>query len=314
MKSKILISFVFVVTFLFLGVTVAYAQVLQGGDSKMVQGKKQTKKLQPAQVTYYSPMVINSTLTVNKVAYFPSGIHIGKTTGEGGVTFINGTIVNASAGDKPVRIGDDLRVDGRILRYNKGKIAPVQIRSGLYIQGDVYGYNDLITFDDTVKIKSGRKLTLSGVTIEGLSVNNSQIANDAVTTEKIKAGTIVGSDISSSADLNVKDIELSGNAKQSYDKYGLVKAVAYVNSTGGVLRSWNPGSQESISVTHTAGSGLYQLNFHWDVSGRYFQTTPVATTILTNAQANFNSNSQIIDVYTFVSGSAAESGFIITIY
>ncbi|MEW6408302.1 MAG: hypothetical protein AB1465_06475 [Patescibacteria group bacterium] len=304
MKNKIIIFVIIIFGSFFCRETIG-AITLQGNSLKQLSGYQ----IQPANVTYYSPMVIDSTLTVNKPGYFPSGVHVGQTGGEGGVTYFNGTILNASAGNKPVTISDDLRVDGKIIRYNKEKLAPVQIKSGLFLQGDIYGYKDLITFDDNVKIKTGKKLTITGVTIEGLSVSTSQIANDAMTSAKIKDGTIVGSDISSSAELNVKKIELSDNATQTYSKNGIIKAVAYISSTGGVTRSWNPASQESISVTHTEGSTTYQLNFHWDVSGRYFQVTPVSTNSAITATANFNANSQIIDVYT-----SAENAFIITIY
>lgn len=290
-------------------------KVLQASDLQPAASKKaKSSFVMPASVTYYSPTVIENTLTVNKTAYFPVGMHVGKTTGEGGVIFLNGTISNASAGNEPVTIGDDLRIEGRLYRKTGGRLAPVQIRSGLFIQGNVYGHKDLITFDDQVKIKSGRKLTLTGVTIEGLSVSNSQIAADAITTDKIKDGTIIGSDVSSSTDINIVNLELTGNATQTTSKYGIVKAAAYVNSSGGVIRSWSTGSQEAISITHTPGSGLYQLNFHWDVSSRYFQVSPVNTSNI-NVTANFNSNSQIIDVYTWTSGGAAtDSGFIITLY
>jgi hypothetical protein len=311
MKNKILFIFVLTSAFFFAKSTDAKEIQIQGSSTKQLSGYQ----IQPANVTYYSPMVVDSTLTVNKPGYFPSGVHVGKTGGEGGVTFFNGTILNASAGDKPVTIGDDLRVDGKIIRYNNGQLAPVQIKSGLFLQGDVYGYKDLITFDDSVKINSGRSLTLSGVTIEGLSVSTSQIADNAVTSAKIKNGTITGNDISSSADLNFNDLGLSGDANQTYNKSGLVKALAYINSAGGAVRSWNSGSQEAISITHTAGSGLYRLNFHWDVSGRYFQVSPVNTGNI-NVSANFNSNSQIIDVYTWDSdaGTATDSAFMITVY
>jgi len=313
MKNKILLSILFIANFLFLGFPVfAKSLQLQGGDFRTIQGQV----LQPAQTTYYSPIVVDSTLTVNKAGYFPSGIHVGKTSGEGGVTYFNGTIVNASAGDKPVTIADDLRVDGKIIRYNKGELAPVQIKSGLFLQGSIYGYKDLITFDDNVKINPKKKLVVKDVTIEGLSINNSQIANDAITTEKIKDGTIVGSDISSSADLDISNLGLSGNASQSYDKSGLIKAIAYVNSSGGIVRSWNPLSQEAISLAeeHTSDSGIYKLNFHWNVSGRYFQVTPVNDRNI-NITAKFGGTSHLINIYTWGSdGAATDSGFMITVY
>jgi len=68
------------------------------------------ENLQPAQTITY-----NEDLTVNATGRFDSA-YIGKTTGEGGVTFFNGTMINASAGDIPLTMGDDLRVDGMIWR------------------------------------------------------------------------------------------------------------------------------------------------------------------------------------------------------
>lgn len=79
--------------------------------------------LQPTStITYSEPVTISETLTVAKPGYFRQGVHIGSTEADvGGVTYFNGTIVNAaldSSGDDtiPVTFGDDVRVDGRLYR------------------------------------------------------------------------------------------------------------------------------------------------------------------------------------------------------
>jgi len=76
-----------------------------------------TENLQPASSAGKPAQTItyNEDLTVNGTGRFDS-IYIGSTTGEGGVTFFNGTMINASEGDVPLTIGDDLRVDGMIWR------------------------------------------------------------------------------------------------------------------------------------------------------------------------------------------------------
>lgn len=79
--------------------------------------------LQPAATVEYSePVSMQSTLTVAKPGYFTQGIHIGSAeAGAGGVTYFNGTIVNASVNEDdedviPVTFGDDVRIDGRVWR------------------------------------------------------------------------------------------------------------------------------------------------------------------------------------------------------
>ena len=83
--------------------------------------------LQPAStITYNEAVKINSTLTVSKAGYFTEGVHIGSTAaGVGGVTYFNGTIVNASVDSSggntiPVTFGDDVRIDGQIYRTEVG--------------------------------------------------------------------------------------------------------------------------------------------------------------------------------------------------
>jgi len=94
--------------------------------------------LQPAAtISYNEPLVINSTLRVTGPAYFPAGVHIGQQ-GTGGVTYFNGTIVNATTTkgiDNPVTIGDKLRVDDLIYRIEQGGSNPIKFADNLNLQG-----------------------------------------------------------------------------------------------------------------------------------------------------------------------------------
>jgi len=90
--------------------------------------------LQPANtITYNEAVEINSTLTVANPGYFTEGVHIGSTVAdEGGVTYFNGTIVNAAIdadGEDtiPVTFGDDVRIDGEIYRTEVGGDNPLKI-------------------------------------------------------------------------------------------------------------------------------------------------------------------------------------------
>ncbi|MFH2105055.1 MAG: hypothetical protein ABII72_02345 [Parcubacteria group bacterium] len=93
-----------------------------------------TETLQPASTIAYSePVTISETLTVAKPGYFRQGVHIGSTEADvGGVTYFNGTIVNAaldSSGDStiPVTFGDDVRIDGEIYRTETGGDSPLKL-------------------------------------------------------------------------------------------------------------------------------------------------------------------------------------------
>lgn len=61
-------------------------------------------------------------------------IIIGKTDGSGGVTQFNGTMINNTP-EKPITMGDDLRVDGRIWRGSPNDSQSVQIEDGLHVSG-----------------------------------------------------------------------------------------------------------------------------------------------------------------------------------
>ena len=69
---------------------------------------------------YSSYIQLDTALHSSETMHLPD-VHIGGTDGTtGGVTFFNGTIINASKGNFPVTFGDDVRIDGMIWRDQKG--------------------------------------------------------------------------------------------------------------------------------------------------------------------------------------------------
>ena len=99
--------------------------------------------LQPAEnATYNERIRVNSAISVARSSYFYGGVHIGETGGNGGVTFINGSIINASNGTVPVTFGDDVRIDGSLWRgpnVGPGDGLPVNVRDDLRVDGAIWG-------------------------------------------------------------------------------------------------------------------------------------------------------------------------------
>lgn len=84
--------------------------------------------------------------------WFQKGIQIGGVNG--GVTRFDGTIVNSNA-NKPVTVGDDLRVDGKIWRGTYGDSKPVWINDGLRVEGSItQGRRDNGLAKATINVKS----------------------------------------------------------------------------------------------------------------------------------------------------------------
>lgn len=80
----------------------------------------------------------NNTFT-SVVNWFTKGVKIGQQ-GHGGVTFFNGTIVNDTTTDgvqNPVTFGDDVRIDGKLMRgpwYNE---QPIWVADDIQIDGNI---------------------------------------------------------------------------------------------------------------------------------------------------------------------------------
>jgi len=68
-------------------------------------------------------------------------------------------------------------------------------------------------------------------------------------------------------------IGIEGNATQNRDKGGWVKAMAYINGDGTVLRSYNPFSTTSATRGGLRISGDYIVNFGFQVSDRFWSAT-----------------------------------------
>ncbi len=123
--------------FLFLFGVFAVVGSVSAADADLVQ---------PAEVAVFNEEVqVNGTLQVAEPGYFPS-VHIGSTeAGVGGVTYFNGTIINASVDDEgedniPVTFGDDVRIDGTIWRGPESGTdddMPVRIMDNVYVEGDL---------------------------------------------------------------------------------------------------------------------------------------------------------------------------------
>lgn len=90
---------------------------------------------------------------VGKVNQFPS-IKVGKQ-GVGGVTFFNGTIINATTGSNgngvPVTFGDDVRIDGALWRGENsgtGDSQPLKIDDNVEVSGGINTSGDVNIMGD----------------------------------------------------------------------------------------------------------------------------------------------------------------------
>lgn len=141
---------------------------------------------------------------VNNV--FEKGIRVGKTgTGAGGVAFLNGTIINDSVGsngqNKPVTIGDNLRIDGNISRGSAGgdpiKVDDtiIPVRTNLYSIGSANNRFKNGFFSDTI---AANILTISSIGSSGV-ITTDNLSAGAVTGDIIASGTILTGNVASSA-------------------------------------------------------------------------------------------------------------------
>jgi hypothetical protein len=113
-----------------------------------------------------------------------------------------------------------------------------------------------------------------------------------------------------------------GNARQSLDKGGFVKAMLYVKN-GGIVRCFNGinnTSTDGCGFVVTRNEGLYRINFGFPVSDRFvsltteFRTAPNGA--LTNPTAHYRFfDSTTVEIVTFCqSCGAAPDDFMIILY
>jgi len=109
--------------------------------------------------------------------------------GTGGVTFFNGTIINSTTGtggaDLPVTFGDNVRIDGRVYR------------------GATAGTSDSQPFIVNDNMQVVGSLTVGSLSGSGI-VSSDNLADDSVTTAKIKNGTIAAADLANGAVTSTK--------------------------------------------------------------------------------------------------------------
>ncbi|NQV12721.1 MAG: hypothetical protein HQ530_00260 [Parcubacteria group bacterium] len=200
--------------------------------------------LQPASIIAYTePVTISETLTVAKPGYFRQGVHIGSTEADvGGVTYFNGTIVNAaldSSGDStiPVTFGDDVRIDGEIFRTEVGGDNPVKLADTIIpAANNTY---DLGTSSN--KWKDGYfagTVTAGGLSGSGI-VSTSNIASGAVTQTAESSGnfTATQSTIKTGASYDVADtVTITTGASTLFCMYSnLVSSDAFFQTTNMAL-------------------------------------------------------------------------------
>ena len=222
--------------------------------------------IQPASAITY-----NEELIVNATGRFDS-IYIGKQ-GVGGVTFFNGTIVNATTTDgagNPVTFGDDVRIDGEIWRIEKGGDHPLKISDhviptmddinnfgtadhrwkDMYYSGTLQGAAASFSGDVTVKNLTASETT----TTKNLSVNSTANINT------LKVGGGYGK--------SGVTIDSSGNVKMD----GKLTVKGAIDPTDITYSGTLSGNKASFSGDVTANSYSYgsSQTRYWSITGAEF--------------------------------------------
>lgn len=250
-------------------------------------------EVQPAEtISYQEPFNVNSSLSATLSSYFFQGTHVGSLDGTGGVLFANGTIINVSRtakdnGPIPVTLGDDMRVDGEIWR------------------GTAKGTSDNMP----LKISDTMVPTMDDINDLGDPGRRWQ--------DLFLSGILQGNNAIFSGDVEIENLHVVDNAifdsdiVQSVDKFGAVKAMAYVESDGTLVRSKGP---KSITVDHSA-TGTYIVDFNVDLSQSFFQVTQVSFLNVNPTAIGSNDTSGEVNVLIQnTSGSLADAGFMIIVY
>lgn len=259
LKTKILIFIVLFGLSTILGVSITFAASVFD--------------LQPAApaetITYNEPVQVNGNFVVNGIGYFPQGVHIGQQ-GTGGVTFLNGTIVNFTTGsvgeDLPVTVGDGLRVDGLIWRGpNKGMaIDGMPLKIGDTMVPGLDNINDFGTsklrwkngyFAGTLYVGAlGGEGVVSGGNIAQNTISTDRLADGAVISAKIADGTITNADLANNAITGSKLID-------SYAS-GSIYDSRFVNVTGDSMSG-------KLTIAGALGSGQGALEVTNSASSSY---------------------------------------------
>lgn len=257
--------------------------------------------LQPAQITtntYANNVVWKNSATVEKT------LVIG-TSKNKGVLYVKGYLKNPNK-NKSLVVKDNMKVYGN-----------------LTVTGKILGTTILGTNALDEGAVTAAKLGAAAVTTSKLydaAVTTDKLGADSVTSAKIYDGTIVAADLADSAVTGAK-IAASTITSSDIDftTDGVVKAAAYVLDGGEVSRQFNKlsTSEPTITIDNT-DTGTFTVNFHVDVSARYFQITPVksSTALHTVIATAPSSDSITVNFYTTdeENQSVDPTGFFITVY
>lgn len=253
--------------------------------------------LQPASTITY-----NEELVVNATGRFDS-IYIGSTeAGVGGVTFFNGTIVNASVDEDgedtiPVTFGDDVRVDGELYRTEVGGDNPIKLADSIRPQTtatydlgmESYQFNDAYFAGDV----SADTLTLTGA----LTGTTATLTGDLTGTTATFSG----------------DVTAQGDVNQDLTDNGVVKAMVEIDgdAVDCLEKSWTT-NDTTVTCTNN-GAGDYTLTFDstYDVDARYYSATVMDDIRITRAEAADN----VVSVYSYDDGgTAANANIMFVVY
>lgn len=163
----------------------------------------------------------------------------------------------------------------------------------------ISGFQPFLTLNDT---NSGKRSFMQAVNGDAVLLTNSRASMT------LKDGT--------------GDLSVIGNATQPPDKGGFVKAMLLVNSDGTINLCYdyrNPG-QCGFTVSHAPSSGIYDINFGFQINSRFFSATMVL-------QPNFNldsadeiyvrpTNTQTLRCVTYSTGVRAniDTGFYLLVF
>jgi len=206
-------------------------------------------------ITYNEDLTVNNTVRVNS-------IHVGQE-GTGGVTYFNGSVLNAGA-TTPFTIADDVRIDGGIWRgASKGTSDDMPLKIYDTMAPGLNNANDLgsasLKWKDlylagtvTTSGLQGTGIVSSGNIADG-TVATADIADGAVISATIADGSITGDDIAADANLAVNEVNWN-TAKTGYvsvSKSGCIGDNIYM-SNADVTGAWS-----SDGTGHT--------NMYWSV-------------------------------------------------
>ena len=102
-----------------------------------------------------------------------------------------------------------------------------------------------------------------------------------------------GAGVYAQAPLSSFAVQAEGHATQSHDAGGLVKAMAFLDSGGNVLRCFN--SQRGYPTAGSCGLsawraalGVFDIDFGFSVDDRFVSVTPYGNALLTSASTTGN--------------------------